>query len=261
MFEPAVLSQIALVAKTYRIDLAALLAVVEIESDGHSLESDGKTPSFLFEKHVFYRQLLSLTDRDKADAAVRAGLAYVSWQPSTEYRNEATSKQRLELLAQARAINEEAADRACSWGVGQTMGENCRDLGFVDARHMVAFMIAGGVPAQVECLIREIEHSNLTRHLNAHEWAAFARGYNGAGYQRNHYDSRLAVAYSRWAPKAKVIAAMAAPATSNTLVPEAESTGQVPAPPQPRPEAPKPVTVAETPPALGILARIKAFFT
>jgi hypothetical protein len=256
MFEPAVLREIASVAKTYKFDLAALLAVVEIESDGHSLEIDGRTPSFLFEKHVFYRQLLEL-DRAAVDHAVAAGLAYTSWQPKTEYRNEGTSAGRLAILAQARAINDEAACRSASWGVGQTMGFNYKELGFVDARHMVDYMIHGGVPAQVECLIREIEHNNLARYLNGHNWAAFARGYNGAGYAANHYDTKLAGAYAHWLTKAKEIAAIPPPVMTMTTSTPTMTIGVpiVPAPAKPQPQ-PQPASAP-----VGFLAKLRSFFT
>jgi hypothetical protein len=260
-FEPAVLSQIASVARTYKFDLAALLAVVEIESDGHSLEIDGKTPSFLFEKHIFYRQLLSL-DRPALEKAVSAGLAYETWQPKTEYRNEGTSSARLAIFAQARAINDEAACRSASWGVGQTMGFNFRELGFVDARHLLDYMIAGGVPAQVECLVREIEHNNLAKYLNAHNWAAFARGYNGAGYAANAYDVKLAHAYARWLPQAHAIASL--PMTTGTPSPTV-GVPVVPAPakPQPQPQpTPGPVIMIKpTPPApTGVVAWVRSLF-
>jgi N-acetylmuramidase len=250
-FEPAVLSQIATVARTYKLDLAALLAVVEIESDGHSLEIDGKTPSFLFEKHIFYRQLLSL-DRPALERAVSAGLACETWQPKTEYRNEGTSSARLAIFAQACAINDEAACRSASWGVGQTMGFNYHELGFVDARHLLDYMIAGGVPAQVDCLIREIEHNNLARYLNAHDWAHFARGYNGAGYAANAYDVKLAHAYERWLPKMHEI--MLSPTVGAAVVPS-------PAKPQPQTPGPVIATRQEAPAPTGVVGWVRSLFT
>jgi hypothetical protein len=34
--------------------------------------------------------------------------------------------------------------------------------------------------------------------LQSHDWAAFAKGYNGPGYAKNAYDVKLAEAYERF---------------------------------------------------------------
>jgi flagellum-specific peptidoglycan hydrolase FlgJ len=39
----------------------------------------------------------------------------------------------------------------------------------------------------------------MHRALQHHDWAAFARAYNGAGYAQNHYDTKIAAAYRRHA--------------------------------------------------------------
>ena len=39
----------------------------------------------------------------------------------------------------------------------------------------------------------------LLRHLQSHEWATFARAYNGPGYKQNQYDIKLKNAYEKFA--------------------------------------------------------------
>ena len=51
---------------------------------------------------------------------------------------------------------------------------------------------------QLQGMAGEIERNGLIRPLRAHDWAAFARGYNGPAYQMNSYDSRLAAAYNKF---------------------------------------------------------------
>ena len=185
-------------AGKHGIEAAALLGVVDIESAGAPFEpADGKTPQFLFERHIFHQQLEARAPGKVADAASQ-GLANSSWQPTTQYKDQGKSVERLALLARARAVDEDCALRSCSWGLGQTMGFHAETLGYTDAAAMVA-ALTGNIAAQVEAMIGEIKASNLTGYLAAHNWAAFARGYNGKGYRVNHYDDRLATAYAKWA--------------------------------------------------------------
>ena len=180
------------------MEASALLAVVDIESAGAPFEpADGVTPQFLFERHIFYAQLKARA-LGKLQTAVNQGLAHATWQPSTQYKDQNTSVHRLALLARAVAVDADCAYRSCSWGLGQTMGFQANHLGYDSAEHMVAAM-RGNIPAQVEAMIGEIKYSKLETALANHAWATFARGYNGAGYRKNQYDTKLAQAYARWA--------------------------------------------------------------
>lgn len=200
-FEGGVLAQTVGVALEHHIEPEALLAVVQVESAGKSLEVDGKTPCLLFERHIFYRELKKANRVDAkalAETAVQMGLANTSWQPKTQYKDQSSSKQRLDLFARARTLNELCAIRSCSWGVGQTMGFLAEELKFRDAIMMFNYMVAGGIPAQVECMVREIENKKLTPKLNDHQWAAFAKVYNGPSYAQNNYDHKMAQAWATW---------------------------------------------------------------
>jgi hypothetical protein len=197
-FEGYVLSQTVGVAKLHKIDPAALLAVVEVESAGKSLECDGVTPCLLFERHIFYRELKKAGKTSALANAIALGLANSSWQPATQYKDQGSSVGRLSLLKRAREIDVECANRSCSWGVGQTMGFLAEEMRFPNANAMLNYMMEGGVPAQVDCMIREIENKKLTLKLNLHEWAAFAKVYNGPGYAKNAYDEKMAAAYLKW---------------------------------------------------------------
>ncbi len=198
IFEGDVLRQTVAVAKSNGIEPAALLAVVEVESAGKSLEQDGRTPRLLFERHVFYREL----QKDKATAdlarAMSEGLAHSDWRRTTQYDDQGNSAKRLALLQRARTINEECALRSCSWGVGQTMGFLAEELNFTDAKQMFEYMVKGGVPAQVDCMVREIKRKGLIVKLNEHKWAEFAKVYNGPRYKENAYDTKMEQAYNRW---------------------------------------------------------------
>jgi N-acetylmuramidase len=197
MFTPNTIASTVEAAKKHGVEPAALLAVVEIESAGKAFEADGCTPRFLFERHVFHRELKKHAPQ-KLEHAVREGLAIPQWSRGTQYRDLATSAGRMSLLARARAVDTECANRSASWGVGQTMGFHAARLGFASATAMVEHMRAGGLAAQVDVMCRNISDMRLWNALKARDFTAFARRYNGAGYRQNAYDTRMAAAYRRW---------------------------------------------------------------
>lgn len=199
-FPPALLTAIKKVADKLKIEPASLCAVVEIESGGKPFEEDNKTPKFLFERHIFYRELSKLQPA-KLQNAIDQGLAIPKWSRTTQYKDQGNSKGRQLVLAKARAVDEECANRACSWGLGQTMGFLCTDLGYKSATDMVSELSKGGLSSQVDCMARFIKSKGLTPALKAHDWASFAKGYNGAAYKQNQYDTRLSASYSAWFAK------------------------------------------------------------
>lgn len=196
-----VVDEVVRVAKKNGIEPAAMMAVVECESSGNPLEADGVTPRFLYERHVMYKELKAKRGQAKATEAVRLGLARIGWDRSTQYKDQGSSQGRLALIKKARAFDEECANRSASWGVGQTMGFHAESQGFKNANEMVQYMVDGGIPAQVQCMVNEIKKSGLIDEMNRHDWAGFARRYNGAGYAQNKYDTRMAAAYVRWKKK------------------------------------------------------------
>lgn len=201
MFSNALISACVSAAQAAGIEPACLLAIVEAETNGEIFERDGVTPQFLYERHIAYREATKV-GADCLRAFRLAGLAIPKWSKATQYKDERTSQQRLDLMAKATAINEEVALRSASWGVGQTMGFLCTDLGFATAKDMVVHM-AGSPAGQIDCMVREIKHSHLVEALNAHDWRHVARVYNGPGFEANHYDQHLADGYVRWVRKLK----------------------------------------------------------
>jgi hypothetical protein len=196
MFSQEIIDAIAAAAKANHWPASALLAVVECETSGKPFEQDGHTPSLLFERHKFYSELKKLQP-SKLSAAIRAGLAIPKWSRSTQYKDQGSSSGRLNVIAKARAIDEEVANRAASWGLGQTMGFNAERLKYEDATHMVG-ELSRGIAEQIDALVREIKTDHLDKYLIAKNFTAFARGYNGPGYAQNQYDTRMRAADARW---------------------------------------------------------------
>lgn len=197
----AVIREIVGIAKRHSIDPAALLAVADVESAGRPIEWDGITPRFLFERHKFYEALRRYAP-GLLGKAIEEGLARPDWNRRQQYFDmsgtQANWARKKATLDRARSISRDAADYACSWGLGQVMGYHFAAQGFPSPSAFVTAMQVGGIPAQVQAFVKEILNDHLQGHLNDHAWAAFARGYNGAGYAQNQYDTKMANAHARW---------------------------------------------------------------
>lgn len=191
MFDHSVESEVRSAAADWNIEPAALLAVVEVESDGVALaEVDGRMlPPIRYEHHVFHRQIKPAARA----AAVAAGLATPRW---GQRANPRSQRERYALFERARGVDAEAAYAACSWGVGQVLGENARWLDFESAEALAAQCFTG-VRGQVDVMLRFIRRRGLVHALAETDWTAFALGYNGPLHAQHDYAGRMARAYAR----------------------------------------------------------------
>lgn len=161
-------------------------AFLDVETRGTGFDTLGR-PLILFEPHVFYRNLSG----EKRAQAVNAGLAYKNW-GAKPYPKDSYPR-----LKQACEIDETAALKSASWGLGQVLGENHVAAGYSTVQAFVAAMMEDE-ELQLEASVNFILHHKLDDELRRHDWAGFAKGYNGAGYARNRYDEKLADAYRKW---------------------------------------------------------------
>lgn len=224
-------------------------AFMDVESSGSGFDSLNR-PKMLFEPHVFYR---ILGPGKKRDLAVAKGLAYEKWgtkpYPSNSYPR----------LSDAMEIDETAALKSASWGLGQILGENHSIVGYKTPQAMVkAFMEdeENHLAAMVQFLISR----GIDDDLRNHNWAAVARVYNGPSYAKNAYDSRLAKAFAKWKgikdtpykPGDTVTIEVKQPSSGTITVPAGTTN---PAPPDLAPDEEKP---APTPPSQGIAGIVMA---
>lgn len=192
MFNNETAAHIARVAKSIGLEPAAVLAVAEVESAGKAFAVvNGKQePLIRFEGHYFDR----LVGKDKRASARRAGLA----DPRVgAVKNPNGQPARYAMLERAMDIDRDAAIMSVSWGLGQVMGEHWKMLGFSSPTDLMA-TARSGVAGQVLLMAKFIsENAGLKRALKNHDWASFARGYNGPAYKKNRYDVKMAEAYAR----------------------------------------------------------------
>lgn len=163
-----------------------LHAMLDVEAAGSGFDAQGR-PKMLFEPHVFHRHLTG----DKRATAVREGLAYPRW-GMHPYPHDSYPR-----LTQAVAIDETAALESASWGLGQVLGENYRMLGYDTPQAMVQAFMADE-EAHLSGMVDFLIANHIDDDLRAHQWAVVARVYNGPGYRKNNYDTKLAAAFKKW---------------------------------------------------------------
>ena len=192
MFDTKAITEIEPIAERLDVPLAALLAVIEVESGGRSFATvNGKPePLIRFEGHYFDRFL-------KGDAKLQARAESLANPKAGKIKNPRSQNGRWNLLARAIKINRIAALSSISWGVGQVMGAHWQWLGYgsVDALVREA---RSGLTGQVSVMARYIDKAGLSYALRQKDWSAFARTYNGPAYRKNKYDEKMAAAYKKF---------------------------------------------------------------
>jgi len=163
-----------------------LHAFMDVEAAGSGFDDNGR-PKMLFEPHKFYA---ALRGEERAQA-VKQGLAYPKWgekpYPSDSYPR----------MVKAMAINETAALKSASWGLTQILGTYFKELGFDTVQGMVkAFMDSEA--EHLEATVKLLKLWQVDDDLRAHRWATIARTWNGPGYAKNKYDTKMAAAFAKW---------------------------------------------------------------
>lgn len=175
------------------VDVPAIKAVAEVESGRHGAFLRSGEPVILFERHKFHK----FTNGKFSTPANRN----ISWpvpsKKGTGAINEygAPSDQHARL-AKAATLDRDAALQSASWGRFQVMGFNWRPLGYASLQDFINAMYRSEAD-HLDAFLRYVKVNGLIDELRNHKWAAFARGYNGADYKINRYDTKLAEAYRR----------------------------------------------------------------
>jgi hypothetical protein len=174
------LAQVSASLGVYEAEIWTVLAV---ETSGCGYLPD-RRPQILFERHIFHR----LTNGQHDDGDISDS------RPGGYGRRGAPQYERLE-----RAINKDraAALQSASWGIGQIMGMNYARAGFRNVEDMVAAM-SDSEDQQLAAMAAFLSSTGLAASLQAHDWAAFARGYNGPNYAVNRYDIRLSSEFQKY---------------------------------------------------------------
>jgi hypothetical protein len=150
--------------------------VMAVETSGCGYLPD-RRPQILFERHIFHK--LTGGQFDDGDISDPTPGGYGP-RGAAQY----------DRLARAMAKDRSAALQSASWGLGQIMGMNFRSAGFSNVEDMTAAMSASE-DQQLLAMANFLKSTGLATPLAMHNWAAFARGYNGPNFAINRYDVKL----------------------------------------------------------------------
>jgi hypothetical protein len=166
-----------------QVGVAELVAVGTVETRGFGYLPD-RRPLILFERHIFSRETNHKFDNaDPSISNPKPGGYGPSGAPQYD------------RLMRAIAFDRDAALRSASWGLGQVMGFNAQAAGFADAETMVVEMMESE-NAQLLAMAHFINgQPKAVTALRNHDWAGFARIYNGPNFAINKYDVKLAAAF------------------------------------------------------------------
>ncbi len=171
-------------SKKLRCEVAAIKAVAHTESLGKGFYGDG-FPVILFERHIFRKYTGGRYNRTHPHLSGPAGNYGAAGQNQRNKFNEAF------------ALDPQAAMMSCSWGKFQIMGFNYAICGFKSVGAFVDAM-KESEGRQLDAFVAFVIHNGLDKYLRTLNWAAFAKGYNGSGYKKNKYDTKMATAYTRF---------------------------------------------------------------
>lgn len=164
----------------------AVLAVLTVETGGAGgfLGDGSGRPRILFEAAKF---------------SAATGHAYDATHPGissrlSNYKLYKGGAAEYDRLAEALALDETAALESTSWGLFQIMGFNALTLRYDSVQQFVAEMVESEAN-HLDAFVSFVRLEHLDDDLAALNWAGFARGYNGASYAVNRYDTKLQAAF------------------------------------------------------------------
>lgn len=166
------------------VEVAAVKAVAEVESRGAGFLPDGR-PTILFERHKFHKYTGGKFDQSHPDISNRKAGGYGR-----------AGTHQWDRYGEAYDLDPLAAMKSCSWGKFQIMGFNHAEAGCASVQEFVDAM-GQSEDEQLKAFVNFVKANGLTDELKRRDWAGFARGYNGADYKINKYDTKLAAAYRK----------------------------------------------------------------
>lgn len=180
-------------ADSLGVDVAAIHAVVEVEAGANhkGIWEEGK-PLVAFSAKAFRAQArkrnISLT---KLSASYPDILA--APKPKKYGSYEAAQYARLQ---QAMAIDSTAAIYSAFWGMFQISGQHWKLCGCQSTADFAARM-STSEREQLAMFVVFLQNTGMDANLREHQWARFARRYNGPSYARRGYHTKLARAYKK----------------------------------------------------------------
>lgn len=182
------------VARRLDIPVAAIRAVVEIEA-GSGCEgfNANHTPIINFDLTMFRqtarRRGININDYRKSHPEV--------FTAPDRRKHGSTQAAQYARLDCAMTIDTVAALEGTFWGMFQIGGFNWKLCGCSSVREFVHLM-SKSERNQLELFAKFLKSRNLDTYIRNREWSKFALRYNGPGYKKMRYDTRMASAFEKY---------------------------------------------------------------
>lgn len=183
-------------AKDLGVQNTHIRTVCDVESNGAGFLPDGRV-KILFERHHFLASIKKRLPADRVAKLLLSDPDIVSATPGGYIGNEGEYTR----FERAKAIDEYSAIYASSFGLFQIMGFNYSDAGFKDIYEFAAAMCT----SETNQLMAFVSFNKVYRKgvlwtaLKNQDWVTYALNYNGTGYAKNKYDTKLATSFRKYA--------------------------------------------------------------
>lgn len=182
------------VAEELGVEVAAIKAVVEIEAGkAHKGFWAENKPIINFDLTMF-RKAAARNKVSLAGAAKTHPVIFARPNAAKYGSQQAGQQARLDA---ARQVHNLSGIEGTFWGMFQIGGFNWKRCGTSSPEEFVELM-SRSERDQLELFGKFLTETGLLKHLQEKNWASFARGYNGSGYAKKGYHTRLANAYNRF---------------------------------------------------------------
>ena len=179
----------AAAAKALGVAVEVVKTVAAVEARQSGFIGDTDLPWILFEGHHFHRRTGGQYSRDYPQ------ISYPRW-TKAHYRGGRGEYDRLMEAIEVHSGSVEPALLSTSWGMFQIMGFNFDKCGYASVEDFVNDM-GTGEPAHLRAFVAFIRACGLADELQGQDWEDFARQYNGPGYKRNAYHTKLAAEFAK----------------------------------------------------------------
>lgn len=181
------------VSKMLKVKLAASLAVICVESGGVAFKNDKMV--IRFEPHWFWKLWGEKNTGSRPNKTLfDEHFSFESWHGETHYYRASafgewksfhgSQAREWEAFEMARGLDEVAALKSISMGLGQVMGFNHARIGYDS---MTAMFVNFSRDARFHVLgIFDFMDSAMVKALAGGDYVAFARGYNGSGQAKSY---------------------------------------------------------------------------
>ncbi|WP_408591493.1 N-acetylmuramidase family protein [Novosphingobium sp.] len=182
-FVPLTDQDIAGLASEFSLDKPTIQAFIKVENASGRLP-DGR-PKILYERHIFNR--LTTGKFLAANPALANPVAGGYLGGAAEYSR----------VQQAANLDCDAALSATSWGTAQILGREFKRAGFDNVQSFAKAMLTSE-PDTLRANLTFVQNAGAIDALRNHDWAQFARQYNGPIYARFGYDKKLDEAFKSY---------------------------------------------------------------